>query len=234
MLDRKSGAPSQAHRRESCVQHVHQIYGLFGDDKPMSDLFLTSQQKWSEVAKGMGAQYHLWNAVEVETLMKHTYPEYWDMYCSVRYPIMRCDIARIAILHSFGGLYADLDTLPNRAWYEQADLAVLRVQVPRTKSGAGAATRLSDKPKQSAEILDTKLDMEVIIGSAGNQTFLDWLNYIREQIASKSYAEKSSFWHDARMRYIFNTTGPYAMRRFLNLPANAAKLQKLKLSLIHI
>ena len=30
------------------------------------------------------------------------------------------------------------------------------------------------------------------------------------------------------MRYVFNTTGPYAMRRFLNLPANAAKLQKLK------
>ena len=228
MLGRPSSDRIQAHRHESCVGHVHQIYGLFGDDKPMSDLFLTSQRKWSEVAAGMGAQYRLWNAVEIETLMKHTYPEYWDMYCRVRYPIMRCDIARIAILHSFSGLYADLDTLPNRAWYEQADLAVLRVKVPRKKSVAGKATRLSAKKEQSAEQWTTHLDMEVIIGSARNAIFLDWLNYIREQIASKPYAEKSSFWHAARMRYVVHTTGLFAMRRFLKLPANAAKWQKVE------
>ena len=102
------------------------------------------------------------------------------------------------------------------------------MKVPRKKSGAGKATRRSAKKKQIAEKWDTKLDMEVIIGSAGNKVFLDWLNYIREQIASKPYAEKSSFWHKARMRYVFNTTGPYAMRRFLKLPANAFTLQNVK------
>ena len=39
ILGPPSWAPIQARRRETCVQYVHQMYGLFGDDKPMSDLF---------------------------------------------------------------------------------------------------------------------------------------------------------------------------------------------------
>ena len=229
ILGRPSWARIQAHRRETCVQYVHQMYGLFGDDKPMSDLFLTSQRMWSEVAAGMGAQYHLWNAAEVESLIKQRYPHYWNTYCGVRYPIMRCDIGRIAILHSYGGLYSDLDTLPNRVWYEQADLALQRVKVPREKSGAGLAARLSAKKEQSAEQWTTHLDMEVIIGSAGNQIFLDWLDYIREVIAFTPYAEACTFWHVlyAEKSYA-DKTGPFGMRRLLKLPVNAAKLQRVK------
>ena len=87
-------APSQASGRDSHVYFVHQMYGLFGDDKPMSDLFQSSHRMWSYVAEINGAAYHLWNAAEVESLVKQRYPQYWDMYCDVRYPIMRCDIGR--------------------------------------------------------------------------------------------------------------------------------------------
>ena len=227
-LGRPSCARIQALRRETCVHYVHQMYGLFGDDKPMSDLFQTSQRMWSEVAAGMGAKYHLWSAASVESLIKQRYPQYWDMYCGVRYPIMRCDIGRIAIIHSYGGLYADLDTQPNRVWYEQVDLALARVKVPRDKSGTVKATRLSTKKEQSSVECTMFLEMEVIIGSAENAVFLDWIEYIREQIACKPYTDNSSFWHTARMRYVFHTTGPYGMNRFLKLPVNAAKLERMK------
>ena len=52
------------------------------------------------------------------------------MYKNTRYPIMRVDIARIAILHAYGGMYADLDTLPQREWFAQAPLAVCSIQKP--------------------------------------------------------------------------------------------------------
>ena len=97
--------------------YVHQIYGLFGDGKPMSQRFEDSRDAWSACAGRMGARYHLWNAAEVETLMRTRYPQFWDTYQRVRYPVMRADIARIAILHAYGGLYADLDTMPNRQSY---------------------------------------------------------------------------------------------------------------------
>ena len=83
-----------------------------------------------------------------------------------------------------------------------------RVKVPREKSGAVKATRLSAKKGQSSVECTTLLEMEVIIGSAGNAVFLDWIEYIREQIACKSYTDKSSVGHTARTRYVLHTTGP--------------------------
>jgi hypothetical protein len=53
-----------------CVAIIHQIYGLFRDGKGMPKLFETSQMRWRQVAKQMGATYHLWSADEVDALMK--------------------------------------------------------------------------------------------------------------------------------------------------------------------
>ena len=222
-------ALSQEKQRVTCVSYVHQIYGLFGDDKPMSELFQKSQKMWRDVAAHMGAKYHLWNAAEVESLMKKHYPKYWAMYCGARYPIMRCDIGRLAILHCYGGLYSDLDCMPNRAWYGQAELALSRVKklqklccVGRPKLRLAVKKTMKKKRtgrtsrhKPTSRDVDEYLDMEVIIGSAGNIVFLDWLAYVHQEIASKPYAQKKSFWYCAKMRYVFHTTGPHSMNRFL-------------------
>ena len=231
----KDMALSQEQQRETCVHYVHQIYGLFGDDTPMSELFQKSQKMWRDVAANMGAKYHLWNAAEVESLMKMHYPNYWAMYCGARYPVMRCDIGRLAILHTYGGLYSDLDCMPNRVWYGQAAFAVSRVKklsnlvrVGTPKPGPTVKKtmkkqrmRLTSKNKTTSRDGDQYLDMEVIIGSAGNIVFLDWLAHVHQEIASKPYAQKNSFWYNAKMRYVFHTTGPHSMNRFLRAYRNA-------------
>ena len=43
---------------------------------------------------------------------------------------MRADMARIAILHRYGGMYVDLDVFPIADTFAQADLAVQKVFVP--------------------------------------------------------------------------------------------------------
>ena len=91
------------------VATVHQIYGMFRDGKSMPFLFQNSQLRWREVARQMGAQYHLWSADEVDALIKKHFPQFWAMYKSVPFPVMRVDIARICILHHYGGIYIDLD-----------------------------------------------------------------------------------------------------------------------------
>ena len=117
------------------VRYVHQIYVFFSvDETEMSQLFKTSMQKWKEVADTMGVTYILWNASMLESLVRQEYPQLWDMYCDVRYPIMRCDIGRICIIHSYGGLYSDFDVFPNRSHYQQVNLAVTRVKLPPTKA----------------------------------------------------------------------------------------------------
>ena len=99
------------------VKIVHQIYGLFSEHVPMSAVFSNSHQAWQKIAEGMSAEYHLWNADELESLVKNHYPGFWDMYVRARFPVMRCDIGRYLILHHCGGMYADLDTMPTRTWY---------------------------------------------------------------------------------------------------------------------
>jgi hypothetical protein len=218
--------PSDGAGNGNGVYYVHQMYGLFGDNKPMSPLFQASQRKWVEVAAGMGAQYHLWSAAEVESLVKQRYPQFGDMYCQVRYPIMRCDIGRLMILHGYGGLYADLDTMPGRAWYQQVQLAVPRVQILKTTGSGLKARRLAAKKKQTK--ICSFLEMEVIVAAQGNAIVLDWLEHIRQEIAGKPYKKRSSFWYNAKMRYVYNTTGPISMQRFFRLSANASRLKDMK------
>jgi hypothetical protein len=227
--DPASPAPSQAGGREKAVQYVHQLCGLFGDGNNMSPLFESSQRKWGEVAARMGATYHMWNAGEVETLVKQHYPQFWDMYTKVRYPIMRYDIGRLCILHHYGGLYSELVILPNRDWYQAVPLAVTRVLVMPKCDDKRQKWISRFSPKERQHIFGRKLvsvkshvvqDMEVMIGTKGNRVFLQWLAHIGEQIASKEYVKASSVWHTARMRYVENTTGTISMERFFKSAAS--------------
>ena len=204
------------------VIYVHQIYGLFGDGKPMSQRFEDSRDAWSACAGSMGARYHLWNAAEVETLMRTRYPQFWDTYQTVRYPVMRADIARIAILHAYGGLYADLDTMPNRQSYAQAPLAVCSVWGPKK----GGGWKKSDWRTAHQAPRKEFYDMEVLVGEVRSPFLLGWLDHVCDEIGSKDYHDKKSLWYNARMRYIYHTTGPMAMRRFLNKPENSTFMSR--------
>jgi len=176
-------AASQTHQRSpggAGVTFIHQIHGLYDDGFPMSPLFEKSHRRWSQVAAGMGATYILWGPEELASLIKNNYPQHWDMYCDVRYPIMRCDIGRIAILHRYGGLYADLDVEPNREWYEHVKFALQMCPEPEKTKDKQA---LPDRP----ETVGHFLDMEVIIGSKGNPVFPQWLDYISGAIVERMY-----------------------------------------------
>ena len=206
------------------VSQVHQIYGLFKDGKPMNKMFASSHQAWKTTALHMGAAYHLWTSEEVETLMRTKYVEFWDMYQNCRYPVMRADISRVAILHAYGGLYADLDTKPNRDWYAQAYLAVGSIMGP--PGGGWKNTDWRDETDEDALPRKEQWDMEVLVAEIGASFLLKWLEHMKAEIAQKPYKNPKSFWAIAKMRYIWNTTGPLSMKRFLQQPVNKGLLAR--------
>ena len=206
---------------DPCVAWVHQIYGVFRDGKAMSALFQRSQQRWRQVATDMGAEYHLWSADELDSLVKQQYPASWRMYVDARYPVMRVDIGRVAILHAYGGMYADMDTVPNRSRYSQTLLSVGRVHLSKGRLPAKA------KPKPASQ-RSYALEMEVLIATKGNPVLLRWLDHMREEIETKDYVTETSFWRNARMRYVWNTTGPRSMSRFLKRDENVEVRRSLK------
>jgi mannosyltransferase OCH1-like enzyme len=58
-------------------------------------------------------QYHevmLWNDQEdIDDLIRDHYPQYWNLYQAFPFHVMRIDFVRLAMLHRFGGVYADMD-----------------------------------------------------------------------------------------------------------------------------
>ena len=148
----------------------------------------------------MGAKYILRSADEVDTPAREHYPQFWDMY--VHY----CEVV---ILHAYGGCYADLDVLPNKSGYEQARLTVC-IQ----------PSNIAKNPHF--------FEMEVLVAAEANALSLRWLEFMQLQIADKPFDKPKSFWRVAKMRYIYQTTGPSAMRRFLRLPANKAEFKQLQ------
>ena len=175
---------------------IHQIYGVFRDNKPLSDfpLFVDSKKAWMKVAKDAGYRYKLWND-DMCTKLINKYPEFKKMYNSVKFPVMRADIIRFLILYDEGGMYVDMDVFPLKKKYEFDRLAFCEYYYT---------------PKKP----HTNTDMEVIYAPKGSEVMYDFLKFVETRIKEKN---KIDIYKDWKVRYIFQTTGPRSLMEFIKI-----------------
>ncbi|CAF1576030.1 unnamed protein product [Adineta ricciae] len=65
-------------------------------------------------------EIHLWTDDQIEKLISTAEYQYlYPVYKSYLYSIQRCDLARLVVLHAFGGIYADLDVYPHEKHIEK-------------------------------------------------------------------------------------------------------------------
>tara|TARA_R100001463_G_scaffold112756_1_gene167873 strand:- start:2741 stop:3433 length:693 start_codon:yes stop_codon:yes gene_type:complete len=170
---------------------IHQIYGLFDDGKEMSELFKIGSNKWIEYCDRNNHIYKLWNKEEVEQLV-NTYTNVKNYYYDVKYPIMKCDIARFLILYQFGGMYVDLDVMPNKEV----------INIDETKL---AVCKYMNK--------NLEFDIEIIYSPKQNFNLWEYVAfYIPSQIEEKDKIDIYDKW---KIRYVFHTTGPYSFIRYV-------------------
>ena len=212
--------------KDTRVKVYHQIFGLFGDDAEMPVLFRESQARWRRVADQTGAMYFCRGPADVETLIKMYFPDVWPIYVSgLRFDhIERVDIARICILIVCGGMYIDMDCMPNREFYIQWAFAVCRVNTTQWKDklrrvrlfhGQGKkptkTTRQRRFPRTRSRVF---YDMEAIIAEPQSRILIRWLDFIMDGINT---VPTTGFFAIAKMRYVMHATGPYRLNRFLKL-----------------
>jgi len=58
--------------------------------------------------------YKLWTDIDNELFVKQEYPYFLDTYLNFPYHIQRVDAIRYLILYQYGGIYIDLDYIPNK------------------------------------------------------------------------------------------------------------------------
>ena len=146
----------------------------------------------------MSSVYHQWTADEVDTLVMEKYNFIWEVYKEVRFPTMRADIGRVAILHAYGGLYADLDMFPNRVEYEQKPFVISAQETRNPELGFVE-------------------EMELLIADRGNSILLEWMRHMMKQIQTIDYKSPKSpkILHIHTMTYVSNTTGSWALKQFI-------------------
>ena len=167
---------------------IHQIFGLLGDTK-MNDMFEENSQKYKDFCWKNGYQYIFWSPEMCDNLIEE-YLDYKELYYSVKYPIMKVDIIRFIILHKYGGLYADLDTKPKCKCLKSSTFIIANPQTNKNKA----------------------YEMEVIQSVKGHPYLLGFLDYVKTQIKEKDKIEVYEKW---KCRYVYQTTGPYSLSRYL-------------------
>ena len=77
-------------------------------------------------------EHIFWTDEDLDILVSNDYPEYFDLYRSFPFHIMRIDFARYLMLHKFGGLYVDMDYYCYKNFHsmiKDADLVLIEALV---------------------------------------------------------------------------------------------------------
>ena len=192
--------------RQDKVKVFHQIYGVFCDGKPMSQLFQNSQNAWMGVAEENDGIYHCWHPSGLETIIQACFPRLWPLYSDqLRFlHIQRVDIGRICILILCGGMYIDLDVMPNREVYYQVPFAVCRIDRTELMEGKRETRRIGttatsiktaksiksmrtkttpyEKKRRTKHRYDLWYEMEAIIADPRNPVLTRWLMFVVEKV----------------------------------------------------
>ena len=182
--------------------YVHQVYGVYDDGKPLSDneLFMESHLKYKEICDKNNYKYKLWNKNDCDELVDK-YEFVKKYYHNVRYKIMKVDIIRFLIIFEYGGLYSDLDVIPN---IDNFDFIINQPDKIFVSHYYSTPQYNCDKVIMDMEVISTVKPL--------NLHLLNYLIYIPTQIEEKNKMEIYNSW---KIRYVFQTTGPPSFRRFL-------------------
>lgn len=103
---------------------IHQIF--LGFDGPMPEHWQKNHQLWKDTHPDY--EIMLWNMQDCIDLIKESeYPEFLEDFNTYKYGVQKADAARYFILQKYGGVYSDLDVIPNQKitplleMYEKSD-----------------------------------------------------------------------------------------------------------------
>lgn len=80
-------------------------------------LWIACQESWKK--HFLGFEYKLWNDEDIDILIEQHYSQYYQVYQEFPIHIMKIDFVRFAILHKFGGIYADMDVFCYQNFYNE-------------------------------------------------------------------------------------------------------------------
>lgn len=99
---------------------IHQIAAYKKrEQKNWPKIWFKCQQSWKKKFPSPEYKYILWTEKEMDELVKKYYNWFYNVYKNYDKDIKRIDMVRCMILHKYGGIYADMDILCNKNFYDK-------------------------------------------------------------------------------------------------------------------
>ena len=90
------------------------------DKNKWHPIWETCQKTWQKHFSFPEFKYKLWNDDDLYELIKNYFPQYIKLYNDFGNDIiLKVDFARYAILYKYGGIYADMDFMCKKNFYNQ-------------------------------------------------------------------------------------------------------------------
>ena len=86
------------------------------DEQKWHPIWKECSESWKSIFPDF--QYVYWTDDDLRNLVKEQYSEFIELYDGFPHHIMRVDFARFCILHSYGGIYTDLDVYCYKNFYD--------------------------------------------------------------------------------------------------------------------
>ena len=96
-------SPIQALESLRIPRIIHQTW----KDSSVPQWALPTTHSWRDMNPDY--EYRLWDDKDAEALIRERYPELVPAYMNHMVPVQRADVFRYAVVHAFGGVYADID-----------------------------------------------------------------------------------------------------------------------------
>lgn len=82
-------------------------------------IWFKCDESWKENFSSTEYEYIMWDDAKIDEFIEDKFPQYVTFYYSLPFHIMQLDFARYCILYEYGGIYADMDYLCMRNFYDE-------------------------------------------------------------------------------------------------------------------
>jgi mannosyltransferase OCH1-like enzyme len=155
----------------------------------MDSMPLKMQEYLSEWQEVYDDWVHMfWDENKIERFIRCSHPQYLEQYRRLPLLIQKCDFARYAILHTHGGIYADMDMKP-------------------ISNGKAPMLERIEMMRPNQDMM--RFDNGVLIAHPRHPVFCAAM----EMAMSEPEGVRPQRWTESRNRYVLNTTGPVMLTR---------------------
>jgi mannosyltransferase OCH1-like enzyme len=165
---------------------------------------------WSAI-NGSKVQSWFWDETKIISFIRRFYPEFFKLFSDLDKPVKKADLARVLIMHHYGGFYLDMDLVPRRPIHEFMDSdTLLHRKTKMTKANQLPPSEPSAINFYEYDIIVSRehrpidevgwgVANGVMISHPGQDL---WLDFAKAQM------------HQAKAR-VLDFMGPWALTRFI-------------------